>query len=197
MTLKSNRGTVHQKILDLLSDQKWHSKDELYNLTGQTYYDRRIRELRDEEGWKIEHEIVDGEHGYRLTSPIKGKGKRRHYVSAKKRKEIFKRDNYTCELCGNKYDISELQIDHKIPLYKGGSLEDDNLQTTCVECNVVKRGICKRCKKDDCVECYLAHPELMKNNILLNIPEKIYEKLSIISEKTGKSIHDIIIEKIS
>ena len=196
LNLQTNLGKVHQQILDLLSDQKWHSKDEIYDLTKQTYYDRRIRELRDEEGWKIKYERRGNVHGYRLASLQKGIGKPRHYISSKKRKRIIIRDKNICQLCGEKFSDSELQIDHKIPLIKGGSKKDNNLQALCVDCNVKKRMVCKRCKKSSCDNCVLAHPILVKNQIILELPPKVYEKLKEISDKTCKSIQDIIIEKL-
>jgi hypothetical protein len=41
-------------ILTMLWDGKWVQTDEIFAATRQTYYDRRIRELRDEDGWAIE-----------------------------------------------------------------------------------------------------------------------------------------------
>jgi len=49
------------------------------------------------------------------------------------RERLFKRDNYTCHYCGKRGGI--LEIDHKLPLSKGGNNEDDNLVTACRNCN--------------------------------------------------------------
>lgn len=64
-------------------------------------------------------------------------------MTPKLRDEIKERDNYTCqnELCGvSIYDEPTLllEIDHKIPLSKGGLTTRDNLQTLCWCCNRLK-----------------------------------------------------------
>ena len=45
------------------------------------------------------------------------------------------RDNYTCQYCGKK---SELTIDHIIPRSRGGKDEWDNVAVACLRCNVSK-----------------------------------------------------------
>ena len=54
---------------------------------------------------------------------------------------ILQRDNFRCQYCGRtpKDDI-RLEIDHIIPLCKGGLNEDGNLITACFECNRSKAG---------------------------------------------------------
>lgn len=53
-------------------------------------------------------------------------------------KEIFERDNYTCQKCSCK---DNLTIDHKIPLSKGGTNDKENLQVYCLRCNQKKRNL--------------------------------------------------------
>lgn len=54
------------------------------------------------------------------------------------REAIKKRDNYTCCICGNSV-LNEpnllLEVDHIIPIAKGGKTEANNLQTLCWRCN--------------------------------------------------------------
>ena len=48
------------------------------------------------------------------------------------RKNIFLRDNHTCQYCGRS---SNLTIDHVIPTSKGGTDEWENVVTCCIRCN--------------------------------------------------------------
>jgi len=61
----------------------------------------------------------------------------------KLRFEIFKRDNFTCQYCGRnvKEDKIKLHCDHIIPKNKGGKFKEDNLITSCQECNLGKKDI--------------------------------------------------------
>jgi 5-methylcytosine-specific restriction endonuclease McrA len=52
--------------------------------------------------------------------------------------EIFRRDNHTCQYCGNRG--RGLTLDHIIPRYLGGQHNWENLVTACPECNRKKGG---------------------------------------------------------
>ena len=60
----------------------------------------------------------------------------RKLMTPKLRREIAKRDGYTCQNCG-KYmpDGVGLHIDHIIPVSKGGKTVPSNLQVLCSKCN--------------------------------------------------------------
>lgn len=63
----------------------------------------------------------------------------RESISKARRFSIFKRDEYRCRLCGKSAGTSvTLHVDHRVPLAKGGSNEDDNLWTLCDQCNLGK-----------------------------------------------------------
>lgn len=55
------------------------------------------------------------------------------------REKIMRRDDYTCQICG-KYMPDEvgLQVDHIIPIAKGGKTVESNLQILCSKCNSSK-----------------------------------------------------------
>src|SRR6185503_2120040 len=54
------------------------------------------------------------------------------------KREIFRRDNYTCQYCGRQ--TAHLTIDHILPRHKGGGHRWDNLVTACPPCNRRKGG---------------------------------------------------------
>ncbi|NBW36929.1 MAG: HNH endonuclease [Cytophagia bacterium] len=51
------------------------------------------------------------------------------------RQNIFKRDNFECQYCGTKRDLT---IDHVIPKAQGGKDSWTNLVTACKRCNAKK-----------------------------------------------------------
>mgnify|MGYP001179712174 FL=1 len=56
-------------------------------------------------------------------------------ITRKLRFEVFKRDNFTCRYCGRKTPEVILEVDHVIPVSKGGTDDFENLVTSCFECN--------------------------------------------------------------
>jgi len=54
------------------------------------------------------------------------------------RREIFRRDNFTCQYCGKHFD--DLTVDHVIPRRLGGKHVWTNLVTACAVCNHRKGG---------------------------------------------------------
>lgn len=51
------------------------------------------------------------------------------------RSNIFKRDKYRCQYCGDKLNCGELTFDHVIPKCQGGKTEWTNIVTACKPCN--------------------------------------------------------------
>ena len=56
-------------------------------------------------------------------------------VTRNQRKRIFERDGFKCQSCGS---IEHLCIDHILPVSRGGTSDDDNLQALCLPCNTTK-----------------------------------------------------------
>jgi 5-methylcytosine-specific restriction endonuclease McrA len=54
------------------------------------------------------------------------------------RREVFRRDNYTCQYCGR--HIGDLTVDHVLPRHLGGEHIWTNVVTACPACNHRKGG---------------------------------------------------------
>lgn len=77
----------------------------------------------------------------RVISFRKSAAGQRALMTSKLRELIKKRDNYTCKQCGlSTYDEPNLllEIDHIVPISKGGLSVEENLQTLCWKCNRTK-----------------------------------------------------------
>ncbi|MBA4029895.1 MAG: HNH endonuclease [Planctomyces sp.] len=51
------------------------------------------------------------------------------------RRNIFKRDRYTCQFCGLQPESEDLTIDHVLPRSRGGTSTWENCVLACLECN--------------------------------------------------------------
>ena len=51
------------------------------------------------------------------------------------RRNIFKRDHYVCQYCGNQPGTDELSIDHVVPRAQGGVSNWTNCVLACMTCN--------------------------------------------------------------
>jgi HNH endonuclease len=61
--------------------------------------------------------------------------RRGRYIPFDVKMRVVRRDNYTCQHCGEHLSDNEVEFDHKIPISKGGSSEEHNVRLTCFECN--------------------------------------------------------------
>lgn len=67
-----------------------------------------------------------------VLTAYEGRGERSVVFS---RKNIFKRDRYTCQYCGGQPGPEELTIDHVMPRSRGGTSTWENCLLACVDCN--------------------------------------------------------------
>jgi hypothetical protein len=120
--------------------------EELRAVAGISEWARRVRELRDEEGYQIltHHDRSGLKPGqYILESPKPapafGRG-----ISKFTRALVLERNGYTCQMCGaaagelHPYEPSKktrLHIGHILDKSKGGSDEPANLKAVCSVCN--------------------------------------------------------------
>jgi hypothetical protein len=63
-----------------------------------------------------------------------------YFTDREKRKEIFERDKWICQYCGDKIIPQTATIDHYTPQSKGGKHNKENLRTCCFSCNSIKSG---------------------------------------------------------
>ena len=95
---------------------------------------RAIRKLY-QEGWLIKikkgvYKRVPGYKGHNILAPF----------SSEIKKQIFKRDNQRCVICGNGlYNGYEICADHIKPQAQGGESTLENGQTLCSEHNLMKK----------------------------------------------------------
>jgi 5-methylcytosine-specific restriction endonuclease McrA len=54
------------------------------------------------------------------------------------RRNVFKRDHWTCQYCGVQPGSEELTIDHVVPRSQGGTSTWDNCVLACIDCNKQK-----------------------------------------------------------
>ena len=73
---------------------------------------------------------------YKRLNPRKYKSKNSRGI--KMRFTILLRDMFTCQYCGRSAPEVKLHVDHIIPRSKGGATVEDNLRTSCQDCNLGK-----------------------------------------------------------
>lgn len=71
------------------------------------------------------------------SSPLPVSKPRRKSIGTKLALKVFANDDYTCQHCGTR---DNLTVDHIIPVIQGGTNEISNLQTLCQSCNSSKGG---------------------------------------------------------
>jgi hypothetical protein len=205
MSQLGSLSKVKQSILRELwgpNDSKfpkpWILSSRLLELTGQKYFDRRIRELRDELGCDIETGNLGSEHRYRLISSSLKKANPRYYLTESEKRDLFLKHDYTCQICGRKCaaGIRGIQADHKIPLVRGGMHTSTNWQPICNECNVGKRGACAECQ-DDCKQCPWAFPEVVGRVTLVRLPPKVLSALYMRCSQNQRKVESGIVEALS
>ncbi len=63
-----------------------------------------------------------------------------YFNNPEKRREIFERDKWACQYCGEKITQENATIDHFVPQSKGGKHNKENLKSCCFICNSIKSG---------------------------------------------------------
>lgn len=123
------RGAVI-KVSDVNKAQNFHTVERAINqknkapgkCAGYYFIDTDI----DDNVCSVENDIV--------------KEKRKSF-SASDRKKIYQKTKGHCYLCGEFVDYDSFEIDHRIPLAKGGTNDLSNLFCSCHCCNHIKHDI--------------------------------------------------------
>jgi hypothetical protein len=118
----------------------------LLKVADSSEWARRVRELRNEEGYEIltHKDRADLKPGqYLLTSGERNTSASERGISKETRAYVIDRDGNTCQMCGvaageiHPFDgrPARMQLGHVIDKSKGGSDEADNLRLLCSVCN--------------------------------------------------------------
>ena len=115
---------------------------------GVSEWARRVRELREDEGWPIltnndKAGLKPGQYLLKEAPPKKSNVVFSRSISAKLRAEVLDRNGFTCQMCGlTPGDIDtatgrkvRLHIGHIVDKSIGGKEELSNLRTLCSTCN--------------------------------------------------------------
>lgn len=115
---------------------------------GAVQYSRRLRELRDEEGWPIlshndSAQLKPGQYLLKEKPKLKNRPQFARAISAKLRSEVLDRNGFTCQMCGvtpGEIDPAtnrpvRLHVGHIKDKSLGGKDELSNLRTLCSTCN--------------------------------------------------------------
>ena len=113
---------------------------------GTSEWGRRIRELRNEEGFQIltNNDRSDLKPGQYLLETAKPKPSFARGISKETRAFVLDRNGFTCQMCGavagelHPYDAprkTRLHIGHIIDKSLGGTDDADNLRALCSVCN--------------------------------------------------------------
>jgi hypothetical protein len=115
---------------------------------GAVQYSRRLRELRDEEGWPIlshndSTDLKPGQYLLREKPSLKTLPQFARTISARLRAEVLDRNGFTCQMCGLTPGEIDPATNRKVRLHIGhikdksfgGKDELSNLRALCSTCN--------------------------------------------------------------
>src|ERR1700680_300444 len=92
------------KVLDFLLENlgRTITSDEIRTAAGSSEWARRLRELRNEEGWQIlsHRDRADLKPGQYLLETTKRLPAFARNISKETRALVFERNGYTCQMCG-------------------------------------------------------------------------------------------------
>lgn len=138
------RDKLRQYFLDHIGEVL--DSDTLREIAGISEWARRVRELRNEEGYQIltHHDRSDLKPGQYVLENPKPQPAFAREISKETRAYVLDRNGFTCQMCGavagepHPYDPTRktrLHIGHIIDKSMGGTDDPANLRAICSVCN--------------------------------------------------------------
>lgn len=108
--------------------------------------------------------------------------------SQQKRARISARDGSKCWICGKPCEDSNLELDHVVPRFLGGSNDDDNLRVCCASCNA-KKGT------DNPNSIFFDSSIYSEDRVIrkFSIPKSMYEQIAFVAQKEHLSVNSLLI----
>lgn len=140
--LKKYRRKQYEKILDDKDAFQFYFIRSQTRYRQQDYVKSAYKVFVEDGCYFYDYDYITDRYGQLASIDFECSLRKYHSKNQRKlatrelREKIMKRDNYTCQLCG-KYMPDEvgLQIDHIIPIAKGGKTVTSNLRVLCSKCN--------------------------------------------------------------
>lgn len=138
--------SMRKRLLEFLRENVGDrvSGEELSYVADGSTWARRIRELRNLEGWPItthysgRPDLPPGVYVLEKDEQLPAHDRK---VSERVRRKVLQDDNYTCQDCGwehddwNPSDPRHLEVHHREHVAEGGSNDPENLVTLCNICH--------------------------------------------------------------
>jgi len=117
--------------------EKKKAELELLELEAKIKKQRLLNEKIGDDTLSIDYKALTTEDKIKLNETIiSEKHEERSRLTPKLKMKILERDSFTCQCCGKTVaDGVKLEVDHRIPINKGGDSSEDNLWTLCQDCN--------------------------------------------------------------
>lgn len=108
--------------------------------------------------------------------------------SRQKRTRILARDGYRCWICGKSCDESNMELDHVVPRFLGGSNDDANVHVCCASCNARKG-------TDNPHSIFFDSSIYSEDRVIkkCSIPKSMYEQITFVAQKEHLSINSLLI----
>lgn len=137
-----------EKIQD--RNRRWGAENKArVSQVGRAYYaankakvlaKRRERQAADPEAVRTYFREYARRNKVRKTDAVidRRARKRNQFVERVYRKKVHARDSGACYLCGNPVTLQEMNVEHVVPLSRGGLHGYANVRTSCSGCNTRK-----------------------------------------------------------